>query len=129
MEELAPRPVPSKVQLIGVVHLVCGVLNMMTMVGLALYAIVFSLPTLGFSFLACCPMVLFIPASSLELYSGIRHLKKDHTGLTPPRLTAFAELATIMGCGIYSTIGGILTLVFLSDPEVAAYYDAQRVKA
>ena len=51
-----------------------------------------------------------------------------HAGLKEPRMTAIAECCAIMGCGTFSLIFGILTLVFLNDPEVAAYYRKKQLE-
>lgn len=122
MNELVLGKPPAKIQIIGVLHLVCGVLNVMTCLGLAAYGLLMGIFTFGISLVFCCPIVWLGPIGVVEIVSGVRHLSGDHHGLSPPRITAVAELFSILSCGVLSTVAGILTFVFLSDPEVAAYY-------
>jgi hypothetical protein len=123
MDELGPleRP-PGKVQAIGILHLIAGVLNLLGAIGWAIYGALFTLGTFGLGFFTCCPVFVLLPLGVVELVSGIRHLSSDHRGLGAPKMTGIVQLFGILGCGVISTVSGILTLAFLSDPEVAAYY-------
>lgn len=122
MNELELGKPPGKIQAIGILHLVCGVLNLMSALGLAIYAVVMGIFTFGISLVFCCPVILLAPIGILEVISGARHLSSNHAGLRAPRITAIAELFAVLSCGVLSLVAGILTFAFLSDPEVAAYY-------
>lgn len=116
------RVVPSKVQTIGILHVVGGVMNLLISVFWLFYGMVFGLATFGIGLVACCPAFLLFPLGIVELMSGIRHLSSNHRGLAPPRLTAVAQICSLLACSVLSAVFGILTLVFLSDPEVEEYY-------
>jgi hypothetical protein len=115
------RVVPSKVQTIGILHVVSGVMNMLVAMGWLFYGLVFGLATFGIGLVACCPAFLLLPLGIVELVSGIRHLSSNHRGLGAPRLTAVAQICSLMACSVLSAVFGVLTLVFLSDPEVDEY--------
>lgn len=116
------RVVPSKVQAIGILHVVGGVMNLIISAFWLFYGLVFGLATFGIGLVACCPAFLLLPLGIAEMVSGIRHLGSNHRGLAPPRLTAIAQISSLLACSVLSSVFGVLTLVFLSDPEVDEYY-------
>lgn len=117
---------PGKVQAIGVLHLLGGVLNLVSALFWMVYGAMITVGTLGLGFLACCPVFVLLPLGVVEVMSGVRHLSSDHDGLKPPRRVGIAQLFAVLGCMPTSVISGVLTLVFLSDPEVAAYYERKQ---
>lgn len=122
MEALSiPQP-PGKVQAIGIMHLIGGILNLLSAVFWLFYGSMMGLATLGIGLIGCCPAFILLPIGAVEIYSGAKHLSKNHAGLRPPKAVGIIEIASILGCMVPSTVMGILTLVFLSDPEVEAYY-------
>jgi hypothetical protein len=121
-DPLAPARPPGKVQAIGIFHVIGGIMNLMLCLLWAIEGLALGVATFGIGLVVCCLPVILLPISILELISGFKHLSSNHAGLKPPRMTAIAEIASILGCGTFSMIFGILTLVFLSDPEVEAYY-------
>ncbi len=121
----AVAKVPGKVQAIGIFHLVGGIMNLLLCLFWGAYGLIGGLATFGIGLVFCCPAVIVLPIGILELISGIKHLSSDHTGLKAPKMTGIVELFAILGCGTFSLIFGILTLVFLSDPEVDAYYTSK----
>ena len=56
------------------------------------------------------------------------YLGSNHAGLRPPKGIAIAEVGGILLCGTFSLIFGILTLVFLNDPEVVEWYEKKRLE-
>ena len=114
------RQVPGKVQAIGIMHLVGGIMNIILALVWALNGVLGVTYIVGVAF--CCPALLLLPIGIVEIISGAKHLSKDHTGLAPPKTTAIAEIVSILGCSMFPMVFGILTLVFLSDPEVEEYY-------
>lgn len=127
MDELTPVQPPGKVQAIGAMHLVAGILNVLAAFFWTIYGLLMGVATFGVGLLFCCPAFILLPIGVMEIISGSRHLSKNHTGLKPPRITAIAEIAAVLGCGMISCVMGILTLVFLNDPEVAAYYEKKQL--
>lgn len=122
MTDLEPRLVPGKVQAIGIMHLVGGIMNIIASMVWALYGLLTGIATFGIGLVVCCPAFILLPIGIFEIISGAKHLSKDHSGLAPPKTTGIVEIFSILGCSIFSTVFGILTLVFLSDPEVEQYY-------
>lgn len=110
----AVRP-PSKIQTIGILHLVGGVLNLFS-------SMVWLISAIGTFGLTCCPAFLLLGVAFAELWSAYRHLGNDHRGLAAPRLIGILELFSALACNPLPVVAGILTLVFLNDPEVQAYY-------
>ncbi|MDP2311385.1 MAG: hypothetical protein Q8P41_00655 [Pseudomonadota bacterium] len=118
---------PGKVQAIGVMHLIGGIFNLIIAAMWVLAGLSWGVATLGIGFVMCCPVLLYLPVGILEIVSGVRHLSSDHSGLQPPKGIAIVEICMILTCSTFSMIFGILTLVFLSDPEVTAYYESKRL--
>jgi hypothetical protein len=119
--------VPGKVQAIGILHLVGGILNAMAAVFWLLYGFIAGIGTFGVGLVICCPAFVLGPLGIVEIVSGARHLSSNPAGIRPPRVLAGAEIASIVFCGVMSLISGILTLVFLQDPEVAAWYESKQL--
>lgn len=126
MTTLEGKP-PGKVQALGIMHLIGGILNIIMSLFWAFYGLFTGAMTFGIGLAFCCPVFILLPVAILELISGFKHLSSDHTGLKAPRTTGFLEIASILGCSTISMIFGILTLVFLSDPEVEAYYQSKQI--
>lgn len=117
----APKP-PGKVQAIGVMHLIGGILNVLSALFWVIYGAMMGLATFGIGLIGCCPAFILLPIGIVEIISGAKHLSSNHAGLRPPKAVGIIEICSILGCMVPSTVMGILTLVFLSDPEVEAYY-------
>lgn len=127
METLdAPKP-PGKVQAIGVMHLIGGILNLLSAVFWVFYGSMMGLATFGIGLVGCCPAFILLPIGIVEIISGAKHLSKNHAGLRAPKAVGIIEICSILGCMVPSTVMGILTLVFLSDPEVEAYYSRNQL--
>jgi hypothetical protein len=126
MSELEGKP-PGKVQAIGIMHLIGGLLNVVMSLFWLFYGVVSGALTFGVGLVFCCPAFILLPIGIMEIVSGAKHLSSNHAGLQAPRITGFAEIAAILGCGTISMIFGILTLVFLNDPEVEAYYQSKQL--
>lgn len=117
---------PSKIQIIGILHLIGGIQNLILAFVWGMNGVLGITYIVGVAF--CCPAILLVPIAILELISAAKHLSSNHAGLKEPRMTAIAEICAIMGCGTFSLIFGILTLVFLNDPEVSAYYRKKQLE-
>ena len=121
MSELE-KVVPGKVQAIGIMHIIGGIMNLILALIWGVYGLLTGVMTFGIGLVICCPAFILLPIAIVEIISGVKHVSKDHTGLKPPRTTAFVEMGALLGCSMMSLIFGILTLAFLNDPEVEAYY-------
>ena len=129
MDELEKAKPPGQVQAIGFMHLIGGILNILSGLFWALYGAMMGLATFGIGLVACCPFFILVPIGIIEIISGAKHLSSNHAGLKPPKAVGIIEIASILGCMVPSTVMGILTLVFLNDPEVQAYYNKTRYGA
>ncbi|MES2641188.1 MAG: hypothetical protein V4850_16990 [Myxococcota bacterium] len=120
-------PPPGKVQAIGVMHLIGGIFNLIGALTWTMFGLSWGLATFGLGLVFCCPVFVLIPVGILEIISGAKHLSSNHAGLQPPKSIAIVEICCILMCSTFSMIFGILTLVFLSDPEVKAYYESKQL--
>ncbi len=118
---------PGKVQAIGVMHLIGGIFNVIMSLIWGFLGLSTAVFTFGIGLIYCCPVIILLPIGIMEIISGAKHLSSNHAGLTPPKTTAIVEIVAILGCSTFSLIFGILTLVFLSDPEVVEYYEQKRL--
>lgn len=125
MNDIEAQPgaplMPGKVKAIGWLHLVGGLSNLAWGAFWTLYGGIAALGTFGLGLIFCCPIVIVLPVACMELYSAFRILSGAR-GIKPPKLTSIAELCTLLVCNTFSTIPGILTLLFQQDPEVVAWY-------
>jgi hypothetical protein len=126
MADALAKP-PGKVQAIGVMHLIGGILNLMLALFWGIYGAATGVLTFGIGLFLCCPVFILLPVGIMEIVSGAKHLSSNHTGLRAPKMVAFGEISSILGCSTFSMIFGIVTLVFLSDPEVAEYYESKQL--
>jgi hypothetical protein len=116
-----PQSKPSKVQMIGVLMIISGAVNISMglglLVGLALSVI-----------LICCAPVGALPLALgiFEIVNGIRLISSGQEPVDPQTLQTIAilEVVTILGSNAVSFIIGIVNLVLLSDNEVTAYFRA-----
>jgi hypothetical protein len=120
-----PQSKPSKVQMIGVLMIISGAVNISMglglLVGLALSVI-----------LICCAPVGALPLALgiFEIVNGIRLISSGQEPVDPQTLQTIAilEVVTILGSNAVSFIIGIVNLVLLSDNEVSAYFRASGAK-
>ncbi|MGB7539616.1 MAG: hypothetical protein WBM17_13835 [Anaerolineales bacterium] len=110
---------PPKLQTIGILMLVSGVLNVMAGLGIVT----------GFALsvvLICCIPIAALPLA-LGVFEVIYGLRLVGSGQEPVsrdtlQTVAILEIASILGSNIVSFIAGIINLVLLSDTEVVAYF-------
>jgi hypothetical protein len=113
-----PQPKPQKVQLIGILMLVSGAVNISMglgfMLGMALSVILICCAPLG-----ALPLALGV----YEVIYGIRLIGSGQEPVTRQTLQTIAilELLTILVSNIVSFIIGIVNLVLLNDTEVTGY--------
>lgn len=125
MHDLDKPAKPGKVQAIGIMHLVGGILNIIMALFWGVYGLATGVMTLGIGLVVCCPAFILLPVGIMEIISGAKHLSSNPRGLKPPKITAIAEIFSILGCNMFPMAFGIVTLVFLSDPEVEEFYADQ----
>ena len=124
MDELKP---PGEIQMIGILHLVGGIMNILVGLMWGATGLFTGLLTFGIGLVYCCPAFINLPIGIMEVISAVKHLSKDHSGLSAPKVTSIVEIFSIMGCSMISVVCGIVSLVLMSKPEVQAYYDSKQL--
>jgi|GEM_PF-1135068 len=113
---------PDLVNAIAIFNLVDGILNILFAASWFFGITVFGVSTLGcgclFLPLGLYPLVLGI----LELMYGARLLPQQPQEVTPARWLAVMQIVNILLGQVVSAVGGILTLVFLDNPEVRRWF-------
>lgn len=108
---------PGNVQIIGILMVVSGVLNILTGSGIAV-AIIFGTFFVG---LICLPVLLIpIGIGIYEVVTGVNILSSKPARNI--RVVAGLEIASILWANILSMVAGILVLVFYNDAETESYF-------
>jgi hypothetical protein len=112
----AQPPVPGKVQAIAIMTLVGGIIASLTglglLIGLGLTCIGLLWPGTYYS------IVLGIMA----IIKGSKLLGRNAAMEPPPKTIAIMQIINIVNCDVPNCVMGIITLVFLGDPDVKAYF-------
>jgi putative flippase GtrA len=113
-----PQPKPQKVQTIGILMIISGILNVTASLGIVV-GLLFSVVLICCIPFAALPLILGV----FELIYGIRLIG---SGTEPVRrqhlqVIAVIEVVTIMVSNVVSFVIGIVNLFLLNDPEVLAY--------
>jgi hypothetical protein len=113
---------PPKLQTIGILMLISGVLNIMAGLGVVT----------GFALsvvLICCIPLAALPLALgvFEVIYGLRLVGsgQERVGRDTLQTVAILEIASILGSNIISFIVGIINLLLLSDTEVVGYFQPQ----
>jgi len=114
-----PQPKPQKVQIIGILMIVSGAVNISLglglMIGLALSLV-----------LICCAPLGALPLAMgvYEIIYGIRLVGSGQEPVTRQNVQTIAilEIVTILVSNLVSCIIGIVNLVLLNDSEVTGYF-------
>lgn len=113
---------PGKVQAIGIMNVVDGVINILWSPTLAFIILTAGLASFGiaclFLPLAALPMVTGI----LGLISGIRLLSSRPGAARPDTGVAVLQIVNVLSGNVISLGIGIAALVLYNDPEVRDYY-------
>lgn len=117
-----PAERPGKVQAIGILNVIDGVLNLLWSPTLAFIILSAGVATLGlgclFLPLAALPMVTGI----LALISGLRLLNDRERRARPDTGIAVLQIVNVLSGNVISLGIGIAALVLYSDPEVKDYF-------
>ena len=120
---------PQKLQMIAIIQLVSGLLNMAVMSRLSMTIIrtlsgICTAVTMGIGVVTMICMffpLALIPIGIFELVCGIMGLANPQTSRTMQTIGAITEIVAILFGGLISLVAGIVVLVMLKDPEVKAY--------
>ncbi|MBN2045999.1 MAG: hypothetical protein JW757_13335 [Anaerolineales bacterium] len=109
---------PGNVQIIGIMMIASGVLNILAGAGIAVGIVIGTL----FLGLICLPiLVIPIGVGIFEIVTGANVLNGKLTKHI--QLVAGLEIASILWANFLSLAGGILVLVFYNDDETKAYFE------
>jgi hypothetical protein len=114
-----PRAKPQKLEWIGILMLVSGVINIS-----AGFALVIGL-TLSVVLICCAPFgALPLALGIVELIYGLRLIGDSREPVERQTLQTIAalEVATLLFSNMVCGVIGIVNLVLLSDSEVAGYF-------
>jgi hypothetical protein len=120
---LAPtaQPKPQKVQIIGILTVISGAVNISLGLGLMLGL------ALSVVLICCAPLgVLPIALGVFEVIYGIRLIGsgQEPVSLRDMQVIAILEIITILASNMISGVIGIVDLVLLSDSEVVQYFQS-----
>ena len=114
-----PQPKPQKLQIIGILMLISGAINISMSLGVV---VGFALSVV----LVCCIPIAALPLALgiFEVIYGIRLIGSDAEPVKRDTLqtVAILEVAAILFSNLAAFLIGIVNLVLLSDTEVAAYF-------
>jgi DNA-directed RNA polymerase subunit RPC12/RpoP len=113
---------PGKVTAIGIMTLVGGIVAGLVSITWFIYGLFFGLATLGIGFLLFLPATYSLILAVIATVKGILLLTARPQQRSGPLVTAILQIVNIITCDGANVIMGILILVFLSDPNVKAYY-------
>ena len=109
------QPTPQKVQIVGILMIVSAAFNIIIGLGFIVSII-----------LICCAPIGLLPLALgvFEVIYGIRLIGSGQEPVQRQTLQTIAilEIASILVSNVGSFIAGVVNLLFLSDPEVMAYY-------
>jgi hypothetical protein len=103
---------PQKVQAIGIMMLIGGILALLTGITWAATCIGLVIPMTYYSFVL--GVMAIVKAS--KLLGDRAHEER------PPQAIAIMQIVNIVSFDIFNLVFGIITLVLLSEPEVKAYF-------
>jgi hypothetical protein len=109
---------PGKVQAIGIMTLVGGIL---AVINFLIVITSFGLGSMGI----CCIWPGFyygLVVGVMAIVKGAALIGANAANETPPKAVAIMQIINIINFDVANLVMGILTLVFLGDPEVAACY-------
>ena len=113
-----PAQKPGKVQAIGIMTLVGGIL---ALINFLIVITSFGLGSMGI----CCVWPGFyygLVVGIMAIVKGAALIGANASNETPPKAVAIMQIINIINFDVANLVMGILTLVFLGDPEVAACY-------
>lgn len=117
-------PKPGKVQAIAIYTLVLGILHGLVALMLIAYGLIAGLLTFGIGCIVWILVPIPLVTSILEIVYATKMLPDPVRPNTMGKIVAIAEISNVLYCGVLGLTGGILSLVFYSDPEVKAYLQA-----
>lgn len=116
---------PDKVQAIGIMNVVDGVLNLIWSPILAFTIFGVGVATLGIGCLVLPLAALPLVTGILGLLSGIRLLSNNDAAPRPATGVAVLQIVNVLSGNVISLGIGIAALVLYNDPEVRDYFSSK----
>lgn len=116
----------GKVTAIAAMTLAGGIWALLVALGLIGYGLLVGLATLGLGCLVLIPAAYSLVLGIMATLKGARLLGHQPQAEAPPKDVAIMQIINVICCDFVNVVLGILTLVFLSDPEVNSFYQGQR---
>jgi len=116
---------PGKVQAIAIMTLVGGIISVLLALGLALYVLLIGVSTCGVGFIALPLAIYPLIMGIMAILQGAKLLGTDAHTLAPPTTIAIMQIINIIVCDWINLTLGIITLVFLSEPEIKGYFQGK----
>jgi hypothetical protein len=117
-----PTAKPGKVQALVIMTLIDGILNVLYGLILAVSMGIGAIGTFGVTCL-CVPAGIYaVVVGVLEIINATRLLPEPPQTNEFPQYLAIMQIVNVISGNIFSTVTGILALVFANDPEVVAYF-------
>lgn len=114
-----PYSKPGKVQAIGIITLINGILNILTSLGVALVLV------LTLAGICCVPIFLLpIALGIYEIVYASKIISNPPKKVAPSMPIAIMEICCILFGNIISLAVGVINLVLFNDPEVKAWFNS-----
>jgi hypothetical protein len=81
-----------------------------------------AIATFGITCLFCFAPIYSLIIGIIAIVKGAKLLGRQAQSESPPTTMAVLQIVNIICCDWLNLVAGIIELVFLSDPEVKAYY-------
>jgi hypothetical protein len=108
----SPTEKPQKVQAIAIMLLAGGIIALLVGIGWAITCIGLAFPMTYYSFVV----------GIMAIVKAARLMGENARNETPPQAVAIMQIVNIVSGDVINLTLGIITLVFLSDPAVKAYF-------
>jgi len=113
---------PGKVQAIAIMTLIGGIIAIIASLSWGLSGIFAGLATFGIGCILFVPACYSLVLGIMAIVTGAKLLGQAAYQEAPPTTIAIMQIINIISLDIVNLVLGILTLVFLKEPEVRAYY-------
>lgn len=118
---------PGKIQIIGIISLVNGILNILYGIILIIGFLTFGISTLGIGLIfgiICCPLSIApIVLGIFEILYASKLMSNPPKPVLPGKTIAILDIACIIVGNMLSLAAGIVLLVMYNDPEVQEWFD------